>query len=286
MKKILIALLFISSSAFASGELLVSSQSIVPNVVPKEGIGIPILKLNLTAKNEDVAIEKLVFKRTGLSDSQDVESIRATGKNVYSRSFPMLTNDTATINFFGKFIIPADTTETITVTANLNVQGMGRTIALNLIEIVSSASSNTLGESSTIAQENITQSSSFSEKNIEIEKMSFTPSRLRLERWQKLGKFRLKNPNKQSVELDSFYLHHDGTGSLNSIFYNVILTSENSVVSYSTRLSDRTAIISFLDGINIEGNSDRLIDIWGKVKRNKSSYSVDFNAENEDVISK
>jgi hypothetical protein len=286
MKKLLFAILFISTSAFASGELLISSQSIVPNVVPKEGIGIPILKLNLTAKNEDISIEKLVFQRTGLSDSQDVQLIRATGKSVYSRSFPMLTDDTATINFLGNFIIPAGTTETITVTANLNVQGMGRTIALNLVEIVSSASNNALDSPQTSGQENTTQASSFETKAVEIEKIAFTPSRLRLERWQKLGRFRLRNQESKSIELDTMYLKDDGVGALSDVFHDLILTSQNKIVSHAGTFSKKTARFSFLTETKIAAQSDRLLEVWGKIKRNKSTYSVDFNAENEDVLVK
>lgn len=285
MKKLLFALLFLTTTTFAGGELLISTQSITPKIVPKEAIGIPILKLTFTAKNEDITIERLVFQRTGLSNSQDVKSIRATGKNVYSRSFPMLTNDTATINFFGNFIIPAGTTETITVTANLDVQGMGRTIALNLIEIVSSASNNALDVPKT-SEENIIQASSFETKAIEIEKIPFTPSRLRLERWQKLGRFRLRNQESKSIELDTLYLKNDGVGAFSDVFHDLILTSNNKIVSHMAIGSKKTARFSFLTGTTIDAQSDRLLEVWGKIKRNKSTYSVDFNIQNEDVISK
>ncbi len=285
MKKLLFALLFLATTAFAGGELLVSTQSITPKIVPKEAIGIPILKLTFTAKNEDITIEKLVFQRTGLSNSQDVKSIRATGKNVYSRSFPILTNDTATIHFFGNFIIPAGTTETITVTANLDVQGMGRTIALNLIEIVSSASNNALDVAQQ-SEEKITQASSFETKAIEIEKIPFTPSRLRLERWQKLGRFRLRNQESKSIELDTLYLKNDGVGAFSDVFHDLILTSNNKIVSHMAIGSKKTARFSFFTGTTIDAQSDRLLEVWGKIKRNKSTYSVDFDIQNEDVISK
>lgn len=287
MKKIFIAILFISSNIFASGELHISSESISPRIVPQEGIQIPMLQLNLSTKNEPVSIEKLIFKRTGLSSSQDIKSIRATGSNIRSRNFPILTNDTATIRFFKELILPANTVQPMTIEANLDVQGLGRTVGLELVEIVSSAEKMILNNAQeTSARETVSKTSSIEKKLVEIEKLKFTPSRLRLERWQKLGRFRLKNTDTKSVNLDSLYLQHNGTGALGSIFHNIILTSKNSVVSYSTKISDRSAHISFLNDININENSDRLIDVWGKVKRNKSTYSVDFSAENDDVVIK
>ncbi len=286
MKKILLALFFLSTNVFANGELHISSQSILPRIVPKEGINIPVLKLNLTAKNETVYIDKLLFERTGLSSSQDVKSIRATGTNIRSRSFPVLTNDIATIRFFKKLIIPANTTQVITIVANLDIQGVGRTIGLDLIEIVSSADETSFdAQKKSPIVEKVSKASSVEKRIIEIEKLDFTPSRLRLERWKKLGRFRLRNFNKQSVELGSLYLKNNGIGSLDSIFHNIIITSKNSIVSYSTKISDRSAHISFLNGTNIDGNSNRLIDIWGKVKRNKSNYSIDLRIENEDIMS-
>ena len=284
----MLAFLLITGTAFAAtGELQISSHSVMPRVVPREGINIPLLSIDLTAKNEDIAIEKLVFQRTGLSDSQDIDSIRAIGKNVYSRNFPVLTNDRATITFFGKWVIPEGTTETITITANLNVQGTGRTIGLNLVDVVSSATTNTLQESDQKTLPKTSpemETSSFRESNITIEKIPFSVSRLRLGHWQKLGRFRLTNDGKKAVPLDSLYLKNTGIGSFQDIFEDVILTSRNKVISKMGTFSDKTARFPFLPNTNIDANSNLLLEVWGNIRRNKSTYSVDFEAENSDVI--
>lgn len=285
MKKILFAILFISTSVFANGELEVSFQEIHSQVIPMNATGIPILQINLTAQEETIFIDKLIFSRTGLSSAQDVKSIRATGPNIRSRSFPMMYDDTATINFFGKLIIPAKTTQSLTITANLDIQGVGRTIGLNLVEIISSATQTNFDKSnfSPPTTEEIAKSSSITNQIIEIEELNFTPSRLRLERWQKLGRFRLKNLDEKSVALDAIYLQHDGVGSLPNIFHNLILTSQHSVISKMATLSNRSAYFPFLDKTTIRANSDRLLEVWGKVKRNKSTYSIDFRAQNDDI---
>ena len=286
MKKLLLALIFVISSVVAGGDLQISTQPIHAGVIPMNSTGIPMLQINLTASDETVYLSKLIFNRTGLSSASDVKSIRATGKNIRSRSFPMMYDDTATINFFGKFIIPANTTQTITITANLDVQGVGRSVGLDLVEVISSA------ESTNFAEPDITEvikpeqakSSSISNKIVEIKELTFKPSRLRLERWQKLGKFKLRNLEDKSVKLDSIYLQHDGTGSLGNIFHNLILTSQNSVISDMGEISNRSAHFNFSDNTIIRANSDRLLEVWGKVKRNKSTYSVDFRADNDDII--
>lgn len=290
MKKILLSLLFVSTSAFASGELLISSQSETPGVVPKEGINIPLLHINLAAKNEDVLIEKLVFQRTGLSDAQDIKSIRAIGKNVYSRKFPVLTNDQATITFFGKFVIPAETTKDITITANLDIQGIGRTIGLKLIEVVSSADTNNIGTLPIGIPSGPTpeaEASSFKASNITIEKIPFTVSRLRLGRWQKLGRLRLRNQENKKIELDTLYIKNEGVGALSDILQNTILTSRNKIVSGQGTFTDKKSTqFSFLSETTIDAKSSLLLEIWGKIKRNKSTYSINFTTEDTDITIK
>ncbi len=288
MKKLFLALIFVSTSVLAGGNLQISSQPIHSGVIPMNSTGIPMLEINLTAGDETIYLNKLIFNRTGLSSASDVKSIRATGANIRSRSFPMMFNDTATINFFGKLIIPAHTTQTLKITANLDVQGVGRSVGLDLVEIISSAETTNFGEpepTKTPANQPA-KSSSISSKLVEIEELTFKPSRLRLERWQKLGKFKLHNRENKSVSLDSIYLQHDGTGALENIFHSLVLTSRNKVISHMGKISSRSAKFSFPDDTNLGANSNRLLEVWGKVKRNKSTYSIDFRAENEDIITK
>ena len=288
MKKLLIALLFISTSVFANGDLNITSEKILPSVVPMNATGIPMIKVKISAQDETIYINKLVFTRTGLSNARDIKSIRATGPNIRSRSFPVMHDDTATINFFGKLIIPANTTQTLTITANLDVQGTGRTIGLELIEIYSTAEHTTLSETEMASEtpDEISKSSPSTNQTIEVQKIDFTPPRLRLERWQKLGRLKLTNLDKKSTTIKSLYLNHDGTGPLTSIFHNLILTSRNSVVSHMATMASHTAKFDFLTNTEVEANSNRLIEIWGKTKRNKSTYTIDFSAENDDIITK
>lgn len=288
MKKFILIFLLITGTTFAAnGELQISSHSVMPRVVPREGINIPLLSIDLTAKNEDIAIEKLVFQRTGLSDSQDIDSIRAIGKNVSSRNFPVLTNDKASITFFGKWVIPKRTTETIIITANLKVQGTGRTIELNLVDVVSSATINTLQAPTqkTLSKTSPRmEASSFRESNITIEKIPFSISRLRLGHWQKMGRFRFTNDGEKAIPLDSLYMKNTGIDSFQNIFEDVILTSRNKVISKIGTFSDKTARFPFLPNTNIEANSNLLLEVWGNIRRNKSTFSVNFEAKNSDLI--
>ena len=286
MKKLLLAFLFLSSTVLANGTLSVSSRVTTPSVVPQESIGIPMLEVTLTTGDEVVYIDKLIFKRTGLSSSEDISSLRATGPNFRSRSFSMLYDDTATIRFFRRLALPANSTQSLSITANLNVQGAGRTVGLELMEVVSSAAVGDVNEILSSGPQQTSIASSFSVSPVKIEKLSSFSSRLRLERWQKLEKFRISNTNDQRATLKTLYLEHFGTGSLPNIFHDLILTSSNLVVSKMGILSDRTARFSFLPAIALEENSDRLLEIWGKVRRNKSNYTVDFRAEDDAMIVK
>ena len=286
MKKLLLAILFLSSSVLANGTLDVSSRITTPSIVPQESIGIPMLEITLTTGDKVVYLDKLIFKRTGLSSSEDVSSLRATGPNFRSRSFSMLYDDTATIRFFRRLALPANSTQSLSITANLNVQGVGRTVGLELIEVISSAAVGNVNEIPSSSPQQTAIASSFSVSPVKIEKISSFSSRLRLGRWQKLEKFRISNTNDKPATLKTLYLEHFGTGALSSIFSDLILTSSNLVVSEMGNLSDNTARFSFLPSTTLDANSDRLLEVWGKVRRNKSNYTVDFRADEDAMIVK
>jgi hypothetical protein len=282
MKKVFLAFLFCISPVFASTEALeIFSQPITPRQIPQEGINIPMLKLSLHAKDDAVRIKSLTFQRTGLSSAEDVKSIRATGKEVRSRSFSMLHNDTAIIHFFNSFVIPANKTSDVNITANFDFQGLGRTVGLKLISIASSASHVNLEKT---AQKKLPQTSSLPESNISLEIIPFTPSRLRLEKWQKIGRMSLLNNGKKDSALETLHMKQLGTGYLKNIFHHLVLTtSDKKTITKYVQGEDKTITFPFLKNTIVKAGDTILVDIWGKVRRNKSNYSVDLYAENEDL---
>jgi hypothetical protein len=286
MKKILIAFCFLCSPVFANGALEISTKQIGPKQIPQEGIGIPIIQVALQTKDEPVHIKSITFQRTGLSSADDVKSIRATGSGIRSRSFSMRGDDTATIHFFNNFTIPAHTEKELFITANFSIQGMGRTVGLKLIQVASSASSATLKKYVHLHPES--EASTAQESNISLEIIPFASPRLRLEKWQKIGKLSIHNEGKKAVDLKELHMKQRGGGYLNSIFHSLALTTSLDKIPISEYVQGKNKDVTFpfLEDISIDAGNSLLVDVWGKVRRNKSNYSVDLYAENEDIIVK
>ncbi|MCF7830968.1 hypothetical protein K9M41_03180 [Candidatus Gracilibacteria bacterium] len=141
MKKLIIILgLFLSSTTFAMGDLEVSSWQF-SGVVPKNGIRIPFLTIQVTARNEEVQISEITVRRNGLSESSDISRLIAiTDKFRRSLRTSFNNDDLATLKFRNPLVLTPNETHKITIYGNLNITATsGRTIALSLENITSSA---------------------------------------------------------------------------------------------------------------------------------------------------
>ena len=122
--------------------------------LPLNGVRVPMLQLNLTAGNEAVTIKSVTLNRTGLSTSDDVGSVWIqNGYSRLTRSRQFNNDDELTLDFTRDLIIPANGKITLTVLANLEFEGGGRTLAINLQSFNTDA---VLAEAQTQSQANST----------------------------------------------------------------------------------------------------------------------------------
>lgn len=144
MKKIVFLLgLSLVLSTWASPTLVAQAAQLQTQVVnlnnrtlPKNGVRIPFIQVNLRAIDGPVEIQSLVVSRTGLSTNEDFGRIWAeTDQYKRSTSRRLTNDDQVELEFRTPLIIKPEQTQRLTIYANLEFEAGGRTAALNLVEI-------------------------------------------------------------------------------------------------------------------------------------------------------
>ena len=138
MKKLLLGIGFLlalpfSVSAYNGISVNVSSYNVDP--LPRNAIRVPFLSIEVTAK-EDVYVSEVVVRQIGLSSNDDVDGVYAEAG--YKRSYRgNVDNDgLARLRFTRGVYLRAGDRETFTITANLDVEGVNRTVGFELVDII------------------------------------------------------------------------------------------------------------------------------------------------------
>lgn len=144
MKSILIGLSILALTLISFPETQAQSLDIrsVPvnngSVLPNNGVRVPFLQLVLQTGAEATTIRSVTLSRSGLSSSEDVGRVWLVDdfgiRLTRARQFNNDNFLTLELNR-GGLTIPAFSTEVWTVVANLEFQGSGRTIAINLEDV-------------------------------------------------------------------------------------------------------------------------------------------------------
>lgn len=144
MKKILftlaLSLLFSGWQAPASTAQAAELQTqVIPlnnRTLPRNGVRIPFLQINLRAVGGPVEINGLVVGRSGLSTSDDFGRIWAETSNYRRTTSRQLTNDDRVeLEFRSPLVVSTNENQRLTVYANLEFEDGGRTASLNLLSI-------------------------------------------------------------------------------------------------------------------------------------------------------
>ena len=136
---LLVLWIFFAAPVFAAGTLEVNVSSYA-GIVPKNGVRIPFLTIQATAKDDTVKISEINIRRTGLSEDTDMGRIIAITHNYHRSSRTGLYDGTATLKFRRPLTIDINKTETIVVYGNMQMTATsGRTIGLSLEGIESDA---------------------------------------------------------------------------------------------------------------------------------------------------
>lgn len=104
--------------------------------LPRNGVRIPFLQINLRASDGLIEIDGLTIGRSGLSTSDDFGRIWAETNNYRRTTGRQLTNDDRVdLEFRSPLVITPGENQRLTVYANLEFEGGGQTASLNLIAL-------------------------------------------------------------------------------------------------------------------------------------------------------
>ncbi len=134
---IIFSLLIFAPLTLQAQTLKVESNSIQPSVIPKNGVRIPFLSLDLINENkQSLEVSSLTLKRTGLSSFEDLGRIWAESTSFKrSNSRKLNSDDVVTLNFRTPLNLTQNTKENITIFANINTEKSGVTIGLELLDL-------------------------------------------------------------------------------------------------------------------------------------------------------
>ena len=136
----LLFLIFIVTAIFWRGtvaaEFGCKEKNIVPRVLPKRAINVPMLEITCWSGEKDFWITDIYVERQGLSSFTDIDSVRAVVPYLRNRRTSLRSDDSARIRFWQPLRILANFSQKITVVANLDLKGRGRTVGITLKSIV------------------------------------------------------------------------------------------------------------------------------------------------------
>lgn len=139
MKKLIITLLILLFTPWQSASAAVlQSQAVSLNnrTLPKNGVRIPFISLNLKALDGSITVKSLTVERSGLSSNEDFGRVWAETTNYRRTQARRLSNDDqAELEFRNGLTIAQDEVVRLYVYANLEFEGSGLTAQLNLIDL-------------------------------------------------------------------------------------------------------------------------------------------------------
>jgi len=275
MKKNLLSLLvsfaaasLITPLTLAVSTLVVQPVQTSPGNVPSNAIAVPLLQLQLTAQESDITLGAIGVTRTGLSESKNIERLRAYVGNTSSIPATLQTDDTAQIKFRDLILIPKGGTVTLVVQANLAHMTSGRTIGLDLNYVTSSAQNVRVLPSA--ATNTTTSGTNTSAALLEFQSV-YTQSNARAGYNSRIGQFRLTNPSRKDVYLQKLVLNNEGTANLNtSIANGTIYSGAQSYIAAPATIDRDTITFFFLtsntpSGYKIPAGSTISFQVWADI---------------------
>lgn len=293
----------------------IQTQSIGSTNLPSNAVRVPFLEASITAR-EDIAIKSITVKQTGLSDNEDISGVRA--YLGYRRSLlGSVDNDgNARLRFLRPVIIKAGSTQTITITANLDSRG-GRSIGfslqdIELTDVTSYATSssrsirNYRGSSRRTNYRSFTRNGQthsassrnrFSDRSVsqtssyQVPSLNFTilgNNDVKLD-WgvNRLGRFRVQNKSRQAATLEQVTLKNLGTADIEEALSNVSLSDQFNNRVASAVASDRKSItFQFDQNYKLGGGDTQIFSIWGDITGGRRGETLQFTLdESDDLVS-
>lgn len=103
------------------------------NTLPRNGVRIPLVQITMRASEENATVTSLTLSRSGLSSHEDIGRVWVQQDYIRLSQPRQFTNDDLlTLEFKKPFVIKAGTTERFSVLANLEFEGSGRTLQVNV----------------------------------------------------------------------------------------------------------------------------------------------------------
>ncbi|MCF7847085.1 MAG: hypothetical protein K9M51_03595 [Candidatus Gracilibacteria bacterium] len=119
---------FLCGTAFASSVSVEVRPVQMPQVIPRNAVRFPLMRLRISAEDAGQAISKIVLRREGLSSWTDIDHVWAQTAN-YRRTLrtKFQSDDCVRLRFLSPVEILPGEPEEITVFANFNFSGGGAT---------------------------------------------------------------------------------------------------------------------------------------------------------------
>ncbi len=196
-------------------------------VVPKNAVRLPIMEINIQAK-EDIELSEIWLRRSGLSTNEDFGRIWAEASSFRtSLRRSVLQDDSVQIKFLRPVRIKKNREENFIIYINLKSQGGGRTFQFKVENIIFEKVSKTqkINRISRNYSRNKYQKtqdiSGFSEEDLTFQPLGIS-NKIKIGRISEIGKFRISNPSRKNVKIKSIKSkklkkHELGIGDLNFI---------------------------------------------------------------------
>ncbi len=268
----------------ASGTLEVSQRSLGRGVLPRNGVSIPFLSLKLQAMGGDVSVSSIDVRRTGLSSSSDIDSVRAWAGYTRSLRGSVSNDDVARLRFLGPLLIRNGEVREVVITANLDMENFGRTVGFVLegIETDGALRSESAGASLQSQQE----VSSYAVSELKLEPLGGGSNVTIYSGWQRLGRFRLENNGRKDITLQSLSLKNAGSADLDEVFSSLYLYNRgNRQISRESVVGRKNVQFIFgdeyINGYVLEAGRSETLSVWGEVVVPRYGETVSLVLDNQ-----
>lgn len=177
----------------------------IPRATPR----VEFMVFDVTAGSEDVELKTVKFEAAGFGASANIDDVvvyNTKGEKI-TRQRSVNSDDEAELDFKNEFTVKAGTTETLTVTAQVNNGSNGDVYALNMTELKASSTV----EGATIKGSQL-EAVTINNQGVMVIKADIASKDVTIGEKSKLGGFKLKNDNdKEDISIKTIRFKQVGT---------------------------------------------------------------------------
>lgn len=261
--------------------------------VPNNGSRVPMAKVNLTAANDGaITVNTITVKRIGLSSYDDIERVWAEidGDTIATKK-TINSNDEATLVFSPAFVVPAGTTKTIDLIAELSANGGNIGLSITSASAVSATAANIAGSFPIVGNLMSPTSYNVTEVTINSTVSSTSPETIDVgEEAVELGDLKVEYAsNTRDITLSSVKLKNIGSEDLAATVSGLYLENKDGDKVATGVIDGKYVSFNFNSYKMTKDNGDETFTIYGNVIDKEltgtSGITLVFNKA-EDLVAK